>query len=195
MKERADAVVGMSLLAACVLVVGGFMSLISFIGYLYDGEIRVNPGAAVCIVMAAIFLVVFLTITIPVARVLLSSEEPGARRASYFAVLFPIFLVSFLMATPQASFAPTFTFGWPLLLLGSIAYPFSAFAMKRGIKRAEMRHLLLLECFRCSYVFEMHKEQPMVRCPYCGQVNMNPTMGEGKPAPPHDTGTEERVSP
>ncbi len=195
MKERVDAVVGLSLLAATVMLVGGFMSLISFVEYLADGEIRVNLAAAPCVVLSSVFIVVFMVLTVPVARFLLSSEVPGVRRASYFAVLFPILLVSFLLATPQASFAPSFTFSWALLLPGTVAYPYSAIVMKRGVRSAEMRHLLLLECFRCTYVFEMHKEEPMARCPYCGQVNMNPTMGEGKPAPPRETGTEERVSP
>ncbi len=195
MKERADAVLGMSVLVAFVLLMGGFMSFISFVEYMGEGEIYISFTEAPCVVMATIFLVVFLVITVPMARVLLSSEDVAVRRASYFAVLFPILLVSFLLATPQATFAPSFTFGWPLMFLGTLAYPYSAIIIRRGVRSAEMRHLLLLECFRCTYVFEMHKEEPMARCPYCGQVNMNPTMGEGKPAPPRETGTEERVSP
>ena len=195
MKERVDAVVGMSFLAAFVMLVGGLMSLFSFIEYLAEGEIVVNLAAVPCIALSVVFIFVFMVLTVPVARFLLSSEATSVRRASYFAILFPVLLVSFLLATPQASFAPFLTFGWPLLLLGAVAYPYAAVVMRRGVLSAQMKHLLMVECFRCTYVFEMHKEEPVVRCPYCGQVNMNPTMGEGKPAPPSSAPTEEGVSP
>jgi len=195
MRERVDALVALSMLAATVMLAGGLMSLVSFVEYVGDGEMAVNNAAVPCIVMGAIFLVVFLVITVPVARVLLSSPSVGARRASYFSVLFPVLLVSFLLSSPQASFAPTFAFAWPLMLLGAVAYPYSAFTMRRWLRAAEMENLLLLECFRCTYTFEMHRLEPCIRCPYCGQVNMNPTMGEGKPAPPGEAPREEGVSP
>lgn len=182
-------------MAAVMMLVGGLISLVGFMDYVNYGEITINPGTDACTVLSAIFVIFFLVLAVPIARFLLSSEAAGVRRASYFAILFPILLVSFLLATPETSFAPTITFAWPLLLLGAFAYPYAAIVMKRGVRSAEMKHLLLLECFRCSYTFEMHREEPMVRCPYCGQVNMNPLMGEGKPAPPHYPQDEEGVSP
>jgi hypothetical protein len=139
--------------------------------------------------------VLSLAFTLPVARVMTESEVPAARRAAYFCLLFPILLVSFLLATPQADFAPSITFAFPILLAGSLLYPMSAVTVRKWVKAAEAKHLLMLQCFRCSYAFEMHREEPWVRCPYCGQVNMNPTMGKEDGVPPTPGETEGPVSP
>ena len=177
------------------MLVGGFVSSQSFITFLEDGEISAEFTVAPCIIMGGIFLVIALAFTLPIARVLLSSEDESARRAAYFSTLFPILLISFLLSTPQASFAPSFAFGFPLFLVGAVAYPYSAIVMKRHIKMAEMENLLIVRCFRCAYIFEMHKQEPWVRCPHCGQVNMNPTKPVDQGDTPEKRLPEGPVSP
>ncbi|NIP36470.1 MAG: hypothetical protein GWN18_16065 [Thermoplasmata archaeon] len=175
LRDKADAVIAVSFLAAGAFMIAAFISAQSFSMYLEDGEVSADFMVTPCIIMGGIFVVVILAFTFPLARVLLSYEDSGARRAAYFSILFPILLVSFLFATPQARFAPSFAFAFPLFVIGTVAYPYSAIVMKRWIKSVEMENLLIVRCFRCSYVFEMHREEPWVRCPHCGQVNMNPT--------------------
>jgi hypothetical protein len=195
LKDWADAVLGISLLTAMFMFFAGLASLFSFIQYLEEGELSIEYFAIPCVALGGVFIIISLAITIPVARVLTGSEVPAARRAAYFCVLFPILLVSFLFATPQADFAPSIVFSFPLLLVGALMYPMSAITMRRTVKAAEAKHLLILECFRCSYQFEMHREEPWIRCPYCGQVNMNPKKNREEGAPPRTLEPEERVNP
>jgi hypothetical protein len=195
LKDWADIVLGISVISAMFMFFAGLASVVSFLQYLDEGEIVVDFMSFPCVAMGGIFVVLSLAFTIPVARVMTESEVPAARRAAYFCLLFPILLVSFLLATPQADFAPSITFAFPMLLAGSLMYPTSAMTMRRWVKAAEAKNLLMLQCFQCSYTFEMHREEPWVRCPYCGQVNMNPTMDKEAEAPPGAEGTEDAVSP
>jgi hypothetical protein len=195
LKDWADITLGISVISAMFMFFAGLASVFSFFQYLEEGEIEVAFLSFPCVAMGGLFVVLCLTATLPVARVMTESEVPAARRAAYFCLLFPILLVSFLLATPQADFAPSITFSFPLLLVGSVMYPMSAITMRRWVKAAEARHLLMLQCFRCTYTFEMHREEPWVRCPYCGQVNMNPTKDKEDEAPPRSVEPDGPVNP
>jgi hypothetical protein len=195
LKDWADAVLGISLLTAMFMFFAGLASLFSFLQYLEEGEVSVEFVALPCVALGGLFIIVALACAIPVARVMTDCEVPAARRAAYFCLLFPVLLVSFLFATPRADFAPSVVFSFPLLLVGAVLYPMSAVAMRRHVRAAEAKHLLVLQCFRCSYQFEMHRGEPWIRCPYCGQVNMNPAMNREEEAPPRTAEAEERVSP
>jgi hypothetical protein len=183
LKANADASVGMALLAGMVMFVAGFISFISFFEYIDTGEISLGMAATPCVIISVAVVLVFIAWTIPLAKVLLSSAPAAGRRAAYFQILFPIVLVSFLLSTPQAYFAPSVTFAFPLLFVGGLAYPYTALVMRKWVKTIEMKNLLFVQCFRCTYVFEMHREDEWIRCPYCGQPNLNP-VEEGA------TGTE-----
>jgi Zn finger protein HypA/HybF involved in hydrogenase expression len=195
LKDGADAVAFLSILAGFFMFPLGVFSASSFMLYLSDGEISFDMITIPCLVMSGLFLIASLALTFPVAKVVLNLEMPGARRAAYFCLLFPVVLVSFLVATPQASFAPSLTFAFPLLLVGTIAYPYSALTMRKSVRTAEMENLLMVECFRCTYVFEMHREEQWIRCPYCGQVNLNPTKGEETDARAEEAQPLKPVSP
>jgi len=171
----------MALGAGIFMFIGGFFSLVFFLDYLEHGEIEMAVVGTPCIIIGVVSLVVFVAYNLPIARVLIITAPAQGRRAAYFQLLFPILLVSFLIATPQAGFAPSLTFVFPLLLLGAFAYPYTALQMKRWIKVAEIENLVVLMCFRCSYQLEMHKDERLHQCPYCGQVNLNPRQaGEGE---------------
>lgn len=175
---KADASVGMALVFGMVMFVAGFISFITFVEYIDTGEISFGLAGMPCVVFGVAVVLVFIAWNVPIARILLSSAPAAGRRAAYFQILFPVVLASFLIATPQASFAPSITFAFPLFLIGALAYPYTALVMKKHVKAAEMANLLYVQCFRCTYVFEMHKEDEWIRCPYCGQVNMNPVKAE-----------------
>lgn len=195
LKDQAEASVLIAVGAAMVMFVAGFVSFISFVEYVDEGEISFGLIATPCVIVGVVALVVFLAFNFPIVKVLLATAAPAGRRAAYFQLMFPVLLASFLIASPRASFAPSFTFAFPLLLVGAIAYPWSALVMKKWVKAAEMRNLLMVECFRCTYVFEMHREDEWIRCPYCGQINMNPGKGGGEGADgPDEAKTEGPVS-
>ena len=195
LRSRADAILGISLLAAAIMLLAGLASSVSFIAFVSDGEISADFFVMPCIVLGGFLLVLALAFTVPVARVLLGSEAEAARRAAYFSVLFPVLLLSFLLSTPRTGFTVSFTFAFPLFLLGCVAYPYSAGVMRRWVRTAEMENLLMVRCFRCAYVFEMHRQQPRVMCPQCGQVNMNPEMTAREGGPPEGAPPPGPVSP
>jgi hypothetical protein len=156
----------------------GIISLFSFIDYMDSGEIESGFIMAPCLAFTFIAFFALLAFNLPISRIILRTGPESGRRAAYFQILFPILLVSFLIATPRASFAPSLIFGFPLLLVGALAYPYSAVVVHKWVKMAEMKNLQIVGCFRCTYVFEMHREEKWLRCPYCGQVNMNPGAEE-----------------
>ena len=195
LKDQAEASVLIAFGAAMIMFAAGFVSFFSFVEYVDEGEISVGLIATPCVLVGVVALLVFLAFSFPIAKVLLATAAPAGRRAAYFQLLFPVLLASFLIASPRASFAPSFTFAFPLLLVGAIAYPWSALVMKKWVKATEMMNLLLVECFRCTYVFEMHREDEWIRCPYCGQVNMNPGKADGEKEGSVDTPSEGLLSP
>ena len=182
LKHTADANVGLALLAGFFMFIGGFLSLVLFMNFLDDGEIVAEIFVAPCIVLIMLSIGVLVAFNFSIVRVLVNAEVPAGRRAAYFQLLFPLVLISFLIATPEASFAPSITFAFPLLLIGAVGYPYTALEMKKWVKAAEHENLVVLRCFRCSYQLEMHRDEKWLRCPYCGQVNMNP----GKPGDGED---------
>jgi len=179
LKDTADASYGLALGAGLAMFAGGFISLMLFMDFLSDGEMSAELAVAPCIVISAISLVLFIAFNISVIRVLINTAPPSGRRAAYFQLLFPILLISFMVATPKASFAPSYTFAFPLLLLGAFAYPYSALQMRKAVLVAMHENLVVLKCFRCTYVLQMHVDELWLRCPYCGQINMNPGKPEG----------------
>lgn len=178
MTERADLGVGVALVMGFMMFIAGVFSILTFAEFVESGEISIGITGVPCVVFAVIVLIGFLAWNVPLARMILSISPPVGRRAAYFQILFPIVLASFLLATTGASFTPSFAFGFPLFFIGTLAYPYTAIVMKRWIKAAAMANLLYVQCFRCTYVFEMHKKDDWIRCPYCGQVNMNPLKEE-----------------
>jgi ribosomal protein S27E len=192
---KADASVGMALMAGMFMFVAGFWSVFTFVDYVYSGEISAGLVATPCVILVVVAFVVFIAWNFPIVKVLLASAPVAGRRAAYFQVLFPILLGSFLLATPEASFIPSVTFAFPLLLIGAFAYPYTALLMKKWVKAMEVANLLYVECFKCTYVFEMHRSDEWIRCPYCGQVNMNPVMDEGEGKAAEDSPEKEPVSP
>ncbi|UCC92740.1 MAG: hypothetical protein JSW25_08765 [Thermoplasmata archaeon] len=178
LRDKAETNFLVSIFAAFFLVSVGLFSMIAFWEYRSSGELATELIFVPCMVFGVVTLVSLWGFTFPVFKVVLSQGNRTGRRAAYFQALFPILLISFLISTPQASFAPTFAFAFPLLFLGAVAYPYTAIVIHRWVKRSEMENLVIVECLRCSYVFEMHKTEEWMRCPYCGQVNMNPDMAE-----------------
>jgi len=177
LKERAEVAIGTAFIAGTAMFVAGIVSLTVFLEFLYDedGEISVSFGSTGCVTVGIVMLIVVMVFNLSLALLILrSARTDRARRASYIQILFPLFLASFMLSTPGASFAPSMAFGWPLLLSGAFLYPYSAIVMKQEVKGMEMQNLLRIKCFECSYVFEMHREEDWIRCPYCGKANMNP---------------------
>jgi ribosomal protein S27E len=110
--------------------------------------------------------------------ILRSSEDEGSRRAAYFLILYPLVLLSFFLATWSTSFMPSMTFGFPLFVVGAFAYPHAALIIRKQNKATIQGNLLKVKCWKCTYVFEMHRMEEWVRCPYCGEPNLNPTTEE-----------------
>ncbi len=181
LKERAEVAITTAFFAGFVMLIAGIVSLMVFLEFIYDdeGEISVSLSSAGCVVVGIAMLIVVMVFNLTLALLILrSARTDRARRAAYFQILFPILLASFILSTPMASFTPSIAFGFPLLLMGAFLYPYSAVVMRREIKQMERRNLLLVSCYKCTYAFEMHVEEERIRCPYCGEFNMNPVMAE-----------------
>ena len=177
LRERAEVAIATAFFAGASLFVAGIVSLTVFFEYIYDedGEISVSMGSSGCVVVGIAMLIVVMAFNLTLALLILrSARTERARRAAYIQILFPLFLASFMLSTPGASFTPSVAFGFPLLLSGAFLYPYSAIVMKQEVKAMEMKNLLRIKCFECSYYFEMHREEDWVRCPYCGKANLNP---------------------
>ncbi len=159
------------------LFIAGFVSLMVFMEFIFDEdhEISVSMGSTGCVAIGIAVLIVVMVFNLTLALLILrSAGTERARRAAYIQILFPLLLASFMLSNPMASFIPSIAFGFPLLFLGAIIYPYSAIVMKQEVKGMEMKNLLRIKCFECSYAFEMHREEDWVRCPYCGKANLNP---------------------
>ena len=177
LKERAEVAIATAFIAGAAMLIGGTVSLTVFLEFIYggEGEISVSVGSAGCVASGIALLIVVMVFNLTLALLILrSARTDRARRAAYIQILFPLLLASFMLSTPMASFTPSIAFGFPLLLLGAFMYPYSAIVMKQEVKAMEMRNLLRIKCFNCSYAFEMHREEDWVRCPYCGNANLNP---------------------
>jgi hypothetical protein len=175
--ERAEVALLMAVLMGFVLLVTGLSSLAVFWDYISwgDGEIAVSYSAGGCVIIGIVMLIGILAFDLGLAlRIARATRRDRARQAAYFQILFPVLLASFMLCTPSAAFAPSIAFGFPLLLAGAVLYPYSAMVMKREAKEIERRDLILVSCWRCRNVFEMHREQEGTRCPYCGELNLNP---------------------
>ncbi len=185
-----EAMAGLAIIVTLVLFVASFISTIMFMDFLgsEEWEVSVDPTFSVCTGLAIVLLLVFLAYGTAVYRTVIGKARTDrARRAAYFQLLFPLALVGFLVATTLTSFAPSLTFGFPLFYAGTVLYPYTTFVLHREVKAVEVASLLLVRCFRCSYMFEMHKRQPSVLCPYCGQENLNPdraVVAEAVSGPP-----------
>ncbi len=159
------------------MFIGGLASLMVFFEFINDedGEISASFGSTGCVIVGIVVLIVVMVFNLTLALLILrSARTERARRASYIQILFPLLLASFMLSTPGANFTPSIAFGFPLLLSGAFLYPYSAIVMKQEVKAMEMKNLLRIKCFECSYAFEMHREEDWIRCPYCGRANMNP---------------------
>ncbi len=159
------------------MFIAGFISVTVFLGYISDedGEMSAATGSEACVVFGIAMLIVVLVFNLTLALLILrSARTVRARRAAYIQILFPIFLASFMLSSPMASFTPSIAFGFPLLLSGAFLYPYSAIVMRQEVRAMEMKNLLRIKCFECTYAFEMHREEDWVRCPYCGSANLNP---------------------
>ena len=187
-----------SMLVGLALFLAGFVSTLVFLDYVADeeGEISVSFASGMCTAMAMVLLLILLGVNLrALSTILRTSEEVRAQRAAYFQLLFPLLLAGFMLSTPAANFAPSFAFGFPLLLMGAVLYPYSALVLSSEVRAMENRNLVRVRCHRCAYMFEMHREEEWVRCPYCGEPNMNPARapppgpamppGEGARPPTH----------
>jgi hypothetical protein len=181
LKERAEVAITTAFFAGFVMLIAGIVSLTVFLEFIYDGEgeISVSLGSAGCVVVGIAMLIVVMVFNLTLALLILrSARTDRARRAAYFQILFPILLASFILSTPMASFTPSIAFGFPLLLMGAFLYPYSAVVMRREVLAMEKKNVLHVRCASCTYLFEMHKDEDRVRCPYCGQANSNPMKAE-----------------
>lgn len=172
-----DVLGGAVIIVTMALFIASFLSTVLFMDFVRseDGDVFVEPAFSVCTGLAILLLLAFLAYGMLVYRGVISrARTDRARRAAYFQVLFPLTLIGFLVATTLTSFAPSLTFGFPLFYAGTLLYPYTTFVLHREVKAVEMENLLLVRCFRCTYMFEMHKRQPSLLCPYCGQENLNP---------------------
>ncbi len=177
LREHAEVALATAVFAGMAMFFAGLISLMTFLDYIYDedGEISANMGSAGCVAIGIAMLIVMMVFNLTLALLILrSAGTERARRAAYIQILFPLLLASFMLSTPLASFTPSIAFGFPLLLLGAFLYPYSAMVMRQEVKGMEMKNLLRIKCFECSYAFEMHREEDWVRCPYCGKANLNP---------------------
>jgi hypothetical protein len=185
LKERVEVAIMTAFFGGFAMLFAGIFSVAVFSDYIRDGdgEISVAVSSGGCVVLGIAMLVVFTVFNLTLALIVLrSARTDGARRAAYFQILFPPLLASFMLSTPMAAFTPSVAFGFPLLLAGAVLYPYSAIVMRREARQIEMRDLLLVSCYRCTYVFEMHREGDGIRCPYCGEVNMNPVEAKEEEA-------------
>lgn len=182
LRNHAEVMGGLAIIVTMALFIASFLSTVLFMDFVRsaDREVYVEPSFSVCTGLAILLLLAFLGYGMVVYRgVLGRARTDRARRAAYFQLLFPLALVGFLVATTLTSFAPSLTFGFPLFYAGTLLYPYTTFVLHREVKAMEIENLLLVRCFRCTYMFEMHKRQPSLLCPYCGQENLNPDQAVG----------------
>jgi hypothetical protein len=177
LREKSEANMLVGFFVGMFMLAVGFFSFMFYMDYLDTGEMTSEIIYFPCLLFGTVVLLTLWFFNFPVVRVVLNAAPQNGRRAAYFQALFPLVLIAFMLATPRASFAPSVTFAFPLLLLGAIGYPYSGMVLHKWVKMSEMKNLQVVECFRCTYVFEMHVEELWIRCPYCGQVNMNPERG------------------
>jgi hypothetical protein len=182
----ADLSFGLSILFAFFLLGLAFLSIVSLVEFAFEGEVYVPHTVYVCIPFLLAILVTVTVVTVAIARtVLRSSTDPRALRAAYFLIGYPIILVSFLFATVDTGFAPSIAFGLPLFGTGVIAYPLACLIVRDAFFNVLSANILKVQCYACRYIFEMNRQQDAVRCPYCGEPNLNP-LGPEPGEPPVD---------
>ncbi len=181
MTSKAMSEVGIagSMAAAVFLGLMAAASLIMFMWFLDEGEFAMEATTTVCVIF--FFILGFACFGPNVVNGLFmarSSSSPRVLRAAYFLIAYPVVFYSFMLATINAEFVPSVTFGWPLFLLGMVAYPWSALIVHNEVKDALLRTTIVVQCRRCHYLFRMHIEEEAMRCLYCGEVNANPHLAE-----------------
>jgi ribosomal protein S27E len=180
----ADVSYGTSLLFAFFLLGLSFFSFISLAEFVHDGEIYVEFGVYPCITFLVVMTVATSVVNIAVARTVISSStDPKALRAAYLLIGYPVILISFLFATIGTGFAPSIAFGLPLFATGMIAYPWASLIVRSEFFNLISANILRVQCYNCRYVFEMNRAQDQIRCPYCGEPNLNP-LGPDPGEPP-----------
>ena len=171
--------VAAAIIASVFLGIFTVVSMILFIDFLDYGEISSEPFSSVC---SLSFFVIGAACFAPNVSnalfILRSSRTDRTLRAAYLLIGYPVVFFSFLLATMKTYFAPSLTFGWPLFLLGAVAYPWAALVIHGEVKDALLRTTMMVRCRHCSYLFRMHMEEERMRCLYCGEVNENPHIDE-----------------
>lgn len=188
MSSRSEAEIsfGLALLFSFFLATLSLISFIALAEYVSEGEIYVSYGTFICIPILLAVTVAACAINTTVARtVVTSSPDPKALRAAYLLVGYPIVMLSFLFATIGTGFAPSIAFGFPLFLAGTVLYPWASLIVRREFKNIISANILQVQCYNCRYVFEMNRVQDQVRCPYCGEPNLNP-LGPDPGEPPEE---------
>jgi hypothetical protein len=171
--------VAAAFVAAVFLGVYTVGSMFMFIDFLESGELSLGVFTGACIlVFFVIGVACFSPNVVNALFVLRSSRSPRTLRAAYLLVGYPVVFFSFLLATMNTSFAPSLTFGWPLFLVGAVAYPWAALVLHGEVKDALLGNTIMVRCWHCTYLFRMHLEEERMRCLYCGQVNENPHLAE-----------------
>jgi hypothetical protein len=169
--------VAAAFVAAVFLGVYTVGSMALFLEFLDSGELYLEPFSGVCIL---VFFVIGIACFAPnVANALFvirSSKSERTLRSAYLLVVYPTVFFSFLLATMNTSFTPSLTFGWPLFLLGAIAYPWAALVLHGEVKHALLGNSIMVRCRHCTYLFRMHIAEERMRCLYCGEENENPHL-------------------
>ena len=178
-KDFQDLGTGFAILFGIFLGILSLYSLIQFIDFLIYGELNAGYEGVLCVPLMVLLGILHIATAVPNGRFTLrTSENVTGRRAAYFLIFFPFLLISFILATWTTSFILSLTFGFPLFILGTFAIPYAALIIHRENKVIEHSNLLRVKCWHCMYIFEMHQEEEWVRCPYCGEPNLNPLGDE-----------------
>jgi hypothetical protein len=170
-----------SLVLAFFLGMMSVPSIANFLEFLKYDELSSYLIDEVCVVGFLVISVLCFFINIANGFIVLKSRElPRVLRASWFLILYPVILWTFALSSAENGFAVFGTFGWPLFLLGMVAYPTAAFIVHGELKAMIAENALSIQCFNCSAVFLMHRTDEWIRCPYCGEINMNPLPPEAR---------------
>ena len=194
-RSEADLAYGTALFFSFFLLVLSGASFIALAEYVSQGEIYVSFGSFICIPVLLAVSVAACAINASVARtVITSSPDPNALRAAYLLIGYPIVMLSFLFATIGTSFAPSIAFGFPLFIAGTFLYPWASLIVRREFWNIISTNVLRVQCYKCRYVFEMNRGQDQIRCPYCGEPNLNP-LGPDPDEPPAEEALDVEATP
>ncbi len=175
MRNPTGLAIALSLILAILLLYFSFASFVLTADYMDDGEVEVGLIDEPCSVFFMLLVWVLIAPVMFVAyRLVRWIETRRALQAAYFLLLYPVVLISYIIATFSEVFLPSMVFGFPLFIVGAIFYPYCAVLLDREYRAMRSENVVRLACHHCSYIFELHRKEEERRCPMCGAVNLNP---------------------